>query len=323
MKFKALLIIVSGGVALLSSFTSSDQQEADYREKVYLDKRCNCFVKETYWNGIKSTYEQVKDTFDFVPLGKYISFYANGDTAAVTIYNNYQKDGIYYNLYEGGQLWGKGRYLADKKEGLWFYLQQSGDTVYKQTFVNDKEHGDGFLKFELGGQTFREYRSYTNGRYSGTWKTYVNNVLSEQTVYDKAVPGKYTVQYYDTVSGGLIYTTVHIKGKKDIQTINSPDLYKQMQWRAANMTGEQIFMVNCASCHHPFKDATGPAMKGVLTRHSEAWVRKWIKNPAAMIAAGDPEAVATFNQWNKTAMTAFPYMPPKEVDKLIAYLNSL
>ncbi|MCY1544996.1 Cytochrome c [compost metagenome] len=96
-----------------------------------------------------------------------------------------------------------------------------------------------------------------------------------------------------------------------------------MQWRAANMTGEQIFIVNCASCHHPFKDATGPAMKGVLTRYSEAWVRKWIKNPAAMIASGDPDAIATYNKWNKTAMTSFPNIPPKEMDKLIAYLNSL
>lgn len=323
MKYKTILILILGSVAILSSFKNQDQQETDYYEKVYLDKSCNCFAKETYWNGVKRTYEQVKDTFDFVPQGKQVSFYENGDTASVTIYKGYEKDGPYYSLFPGGRLWDQGRYLADKREGLWFTLKENGDTAYKQVYRKDKEHGEWFITYERGAQTFREYGFYTNGHYSGTWKTYVNNVLSEQKVFDKAVPGKYTIQYYDTVSGGLIYTIAHVKGRKAVQTINNQDLYKQMQWHAANMTGEQIFVENCSSCHHPFKDATGPAIAGVMKRHSEAWVRKWIHNSAAVLAQNDPEGWAIYNKWNRTAMVAFPTIPPKDMDKLIAYLKSL
>src|SRR5690606_11891829 len=40
--------------------------------------------------------------------------------------------------------------------------------------------------------------------------------------------------------------------------------------------GKAIFQSNCASCHHPLKDATGPALKGADKKApSKEWLVKW------------------------------------------------
>jgi len=35
--------------------------------------------------------------------------------------------------------------------------------------------------------------------------------------------------------------------------------------KPADSAGKVLFQANCASCHHPLKDAVGPALKGILT----------------------------------------------------------
>jgi len=88
--------------------------------------------------------------------------------------------------------------------------------------------------------------------------------------------------------------------------------------------GKALFSANCASCHHPLKDGTGPALKGVDGRvPNQEWLYKWIKNSAAVIASGDKYAVNLYNEWNKTAMTAFPNLKNEEIDAIIAYVNSV
>ncbi len=86
--------------------------------------------------------------------------------------------------------------------------------------------------------------------------------------------------------------------------------------------GKALFQANCASCHHPIKDATGPALKGVTDRvPSKDWLYGWIKNSAAVIASGDKYANDIYNTWNKTAMTAFPNLSNEEIDAIITYVN--
>jgi cytochrome c2 len=87
--------------------------------------------------------------------------------------------------------------------------------------------------------------------------------------------------------------------------------------------GKALFQANCASCHHPLKDGTGPALKGVDGRvPSQDWLYKWIKNSAVVIASGDKYANDLYNEWNKTAMTAFPNLKNEEIDAIISYVNS-
>ena len=50
--------------------------------------------------------------------------------------------------------------------------------------------------------------------------------------------------------------------------------------------GEALFKANCANCHKPDADYTGPALKGWSKRiPSPDWVYKWVANPAQMIAS--------------------------------------
>ncbi len=91
----------------------------------------------------------------------------------------------------------------------------------------------------------------------------------------------------------------------------------------AQPDGKALFQNNCASCHNPIKDATGPALKGVEGRvPSKDWLYAWIKNSATLIASGDEYANNIYNEWNKTAMTAFPGLKNEEIDAILAYVEA-
>ena len=81
-------------------------------------------------------------------------------------------------------------------------------------------------------------------------------------------------------------------------------------------------MSNCASCHNPLKDATGPALQNIdKTFPDKEWGYKWVHNSSALIAAGDPTAVAIFNKFNKTQMTAFPQLSNEDIDAILKYVD--
>ena len=88
----------------------------------------------------------------------------------------------------------------------------------------------------------------------------------------------------------------------------------------AQPDGKALFQANCAACHNPIKDATGPALKGVSGRvPNKEWLYKWVKNSAAVISSGDKYANEIYTKWNKTAMTAFPALTNEEIDAIIKY----
>lgn len=88
--------------------------------------------------------------------------------------------------------------------------------------------------------------------------------------------------------------------------------------------GKALFQSNCASCHNPLKDATGPALKGVDKRvPSMEWLHNWVHNSSAVIASGDKYANDLFNKFGKTVMTPFPQLKVEEIDAIVAYVNSV
>jgi mono/diheme cytochrome c family protein len=93
---------------------------------------------------------------------------------------------------------------------------------------------------------------------------------------------------------------------------------------ASAQDGKALFQSNCASCHNPIKDATGPALKGADKRvPSKEWLHNWVHNSAKVIASGDKYANEIYNKWNKTAMTAFPNLTAQEIDAIFTYVNSV
>ena len=86
--------------------------------------------------------------------------------------------------------------------------------------------------------------------------------------------------------------------------------------------GETIFKANCTSCHKVFGKLIGPELAGVNERHDEAWLLKWIHNAPAMIASGDPDAVALDAQFPSAAMSAFPQLQEGQIKSILAYIKA-
>ncbi|MBE8713424.1 cytochrome c3 family protein [Sphingobacterium hungaricum] len=86
--------------------------------------------------------------------------------------------------------------------------------------------------------------------------------------------------------------------------------------------GETLFKANCTTCHKVDRKVTGPALAGMSERHSEEWLVSWIRNSQAMIKAGDPAAVAIYEEYNKLAMTAFTQFSDDQIKNIIAYVKA-
>ena len=85
--------------------------------------------------------------------------------------------------------------------------------------------------------------------------------------------------------------------------------------------GKSLYNANCASCHKLNKKLIGPALKGVSAKYDKEWLYAWIKNSAAMIKAGDEQAVAIYEEYNKVAMNAFPQLSNEDIDNILAYTD--
>ena len=87
--------------------------------------------------------------------------------------------------------------------------------------------------------------------------------------------------------------------------------------------GEALFKGNCASCHKVHKKLVGPALAGVSAKYEPEWLYPWIKNSQKMIKSGDERALAIYNEYNQSVMTAFPTLSNGDIDNIIAYIESV
>jgi cytochrome c2 len=85
--------------------------------------------------------------------------------------------------------------------------------------------------------------------------------------------------------------------------------------------GKSIFNANCRTCHRLDQKNVGPALRGVSERHSIEWNKKFIRNSQALIASGDPEAVAIYNEYNQLAMPAHEFLSDDDVMNLLSYIE--
>jgi len=86
--------------------------------------------------------------------------------------------------------------------------------------------------------------------------------------------------------------------------------------------GEKLFKSYCASCHSAGNNAlVGPGLAGVYDKYEREWLYKWIKNSSALIASGDAQAVAVYEQYNKVMMPAQP-VNNEEIDAILDYIKA-
>lgn len=86
--------------------------------------------------------------------------------------------------------------------------------------------------------------------------------------------------------------------------------------------GKALFKANCASCHKPDKDYTGPALQGWKSRQPDGWVYKWVAGPSALIASGDKYATDLYAKWKGNGMMSnFHQLKKEEVDAILKYVD--
>ncbi len=84
--------------------------------------------------------------------------------------------------------------------------------------------------------------------------------------------------------------------------------------------GESLFKANCTQCHAIHEKVIGPALKDVHDRREKEWLLKWIRNSQKLIQSGDETAVALWEEYNKTAMPAYPFSDD-EITSILAYVK--
>ncbi len=92
---------------------------------------------------------------------------------------------------------------------------------------------------------------------------------------------------------------------------------------SAQEDGKTLFANNCAACHNPIKDGTGPALQGVTQRVPEKKkLYAWIRNNNAVLASGDPYFTKLFNERNKTPMNLFTGLTDPQIDAILNYVET-
>tara|TARA_R110002126_G_scaffold181187_4_gene330000 strand:- start:1697 stop:3004 length:1308 start_codon:yes stop_codon:yes gene_type:complete len=95
--------------------------------------------------------------------------------------------------------------------------------------------------------------------------------------------------------------------------------YSQEVDEARQKEGRKIYKSLCASCHKLDRKLIGPALGGVEQRRENDWLKAWIKNNAEFRATGDADAIAIFEEYNGSVMSAFPQLSDQQIDDILYY----
>lgn len=93
----------------------------------------------------------------------------------------------------------------------------------------------------------------------------------------------------------------------------------QDEYTGDAVNGKTLFNANCASCHKLDKRLIGPALGDVTERRTREWLQKWIRNNQELRESGDKDAIAVFEEYNGSIMTAFPALSDQDIDDILVY----
>ena len=86
--------------------------------------------------------------------------------------------------------------------------------------------------------------------------------------------------------------------------------------------GQEIFQTSCSVCHTIGGGRlVGPDLQGVGDRRSEEWIIRFVQHSQQLVAAGDPDAVAIFNEFNQIPMPDQP-LSDEQIRAIIAYTGA-
>lgn len=88
----------------------------------------------------------------------------------------------------------------------------------------------------------------------------------------------------------------------------------------ATEEGEKLFRARCAACHSMDRRMVGPPMKGITDKREHDWLVRFIRNSMEMVQAGDKDAVAIYEEYNKMVMPPHMDMSDDQIDAILAYI---
>lgn len=90
----------------------------------------------------------------------------------------------------------------------------------------------------------------------------------------------------------------------------------------AQQNGESIFKETCASCHTVGRGVlVGPDLASVQNRHSEEWIKNFIKSSQTVIKSGDKYADSLFKAFNQMPMPDHPNLTDDQIKGILAYIS--
>lgn len=85
--------------------------------------------------------------------------------------------------------------------------------------------------------------------------------------------------------------------------------------------GKVLFQNNCASCHHPLKDATGPALAGIKSLRSSEWLCRFVTKPK--FAPHDKRSLELQKMYCGALCVKFPQLNCKDVEAIFNFTNAI
>jgi mono/diheme cytochrome c family protein len=117
------------------------------------------------------------------------------------------------------------------------------------------------------------------------------------------------------IIGGMFSVNTITENKKRISA-------ETIAIKALQPDGKQLFLLQCASCHHATRDLIGPSIYAVRSRWpNKNLLYQYIRNSSEVIKK-DPYAKNLFIKWNKTVMTPFPKITNAEIELILNYVDS-
>lgn len=86
--------------------------------------------------------------------------------------------------------------------------------------------------------------------------------------------------------------------------------------------GESLFKDwGCNTCHAVDRKVVGPALAGVYDRRTLPWIYEFVRNSSKVIASGDAQAVAVYNEYNQLQMPNHD-LEDEQILAIMAYVKN-
>ncbi|QJB42058.1 hypothetical protein HF324_31125 [Chitinophaga oryzae] len=102
-------------------------------------------------------------------------------------------------------------------------------------------------------------------------------------------------------------------------TINPPLVMEKFHRSSSVMQGRSLYKFNCASCHHPHKQMTGPSFAEVFKYRDKEWIYRFLTNRDSI--KSDSLTIAFQKRAGSVTCIRFPELTKIELTRILGYIR--